>query len=106
MSGLFYQLHNKCKKEKLQQFQVTPVRKRDQQNQGDDFDEDDDQEVEGLRVESAMTTKNRVIEASMKRINELAAKPDEPNGDLMKNIIGQDSLRALAANPALTNQLL
>ena len=58
-------------------FQATPVRKRDDpENMPDDFDEDDDQEVEGLRVESAMTTKNRIIEASMKRSHELANNPD------------------------------
>ena len=88
------------------------MRKRDSENHATDeieFDEDDDEEVEGLRVESAMTTKNRIIEASMKRSHELANTTDSSklvSSDLMKSILDQDSLKALAANPELTNQLL
>lgn len=49
------------------------MRKRDSADlEGDEFDENDDEEVEGLRVESVMTTKNRIIEASMKHVQELA----------------------------------
>lgn len=104
MSGLFYQLHM-CKKEKLQQFQDTPVRKRDSDDQDDEFVDDADSQVEGLRVDSRMTTKNRILEASMKRNHELATglTNNALNSDLMKNIIDQNSLKALAANPELTN---
>ena len=96
-SGPFNQQLKKCKKAKLQQFQITPVRQRDAQNPSDVFDEDDDQEVDGLRVDSMWTTKNRLIEASKKRIN-------EPNNNISS--FDPTSLKTLSANPELVNQFL
>ena len=54
-------------------------------------DEDDDQEVEGLRVDSLWTTKNRLIEASKKRTIE-----NESN-----NAFDPTSSKTLSANPEL-----
>ena len=96
ISELYNQQQKKVKisSAKLQQFQVTPVRQRDAQNPGDVFDEDDDQEVDLLCVDSLRTTKNRVIEASKKRVNE------------QNNAFDPTSLKSLAANPELVNKFL